>query len=58
MNIEPTPQEQAEMAFFSLVNGMKNLLATLPATPDVIASVRELDAEIAKFNGEHNGTRH
>lgn len=43
---EPTPQEQAEMAFFSLVNGMKNLLATLPATPDVIASVRELEAAL------------
>lgn len=58
MQQEPTPIEQMEMAFGSLVENMKAMIATLPPSDDVRASMAELEAAIKQHQGEKNGTRH
>ncbi len=58
MSIEPTPIEHMEIQFGLLVNGIKNMLATLPASDDVRAAMEELEAAIKQHQGEKNGTRH
>ena len=46
MTNEPTPQEQMEMAFGSMVEHMKAMIATLPPSDDVRASMAELEAAL------------